>query len=177
MANRSDCERRLVVSVMQRFGRIWVDQVGADGLSDVFAEDLIYKRQAGPTLNGIAEVKQYLRNSSNHSTTDLVFVPLPELYRKLSSGHWIVKFRFSHRKRDDRFDPCEWTAIIGLKKNDGRIAYFDEIGAWKTPLKGRESTKEMAEKRGRKIARRRKKWCNGMTKEAFEETVHSYRWG
>ena len=175
MANRSDGERRLVVSVMQHFGRIWVDEVGADGLSDVFAEDLIYKRQAGPTLNGIAEVKQYLRNSSNHSTTDLFFVPLPELYRKLSSGHWIVKFRFSPRKRDARFAPCEWTAVIGLKKNDGRIAYFDEIGAWKTLLKGRESTREMAEKRGRKIARRRGKWCNGKTREAFEETSHY--WG
>ncbi len=175
MANRSDGERRLVVSVMQQFGRIWVDQVGADGLSDVFAEDLIYKRQAGPTLNSITEVKQYLRNSSNHSTTDLVFVPLPELYRKLSSGHWIVKFRFSPRKRDARFTPCEWTAVIGLKKNDGRIAYFDEIGAWKTLLKRRESTGEIAEKRGRKMARRRGKWCNGKTREAFEET--SQYWG
>ncbi len=176
MANRSDGERHLVESVMQQFGRIWVDQVGVEGLSDVFAEDSIYKRQAGLTLNGLVQVKEYLCNSFNSSTTGLVFVALPELYRKLSSGHWIVKFRFSPRKRGDRFEPCEWTAVIGLKKNDGRIAYFDEIGVFQAPLKRRESATEIAEKRGRKIARRRKKWCNGMTKEAFEETSHSCRW-
>ena len=185
MASRSD-ERRPVVAIMQQFGRIWIANRGADRLSKVFVEDVVFKRRPGPVLNGIAEVQEYWwRENSSHPTTDLVYVPLPESYRKLSGGLWNVKFRFSPRKRDDRFLPCEWSAVVGVKEGDGRIEYFDEmwptpsandafgIGAWRA-LGAQEPGKETADKRGRKIARRREKWCNGKTKQAFEDALH---WG
>ena len=96
----------------------------------------------------------------------------------------MVKFRFSPRKRDDRFLPCEWSAVVGVKEGDGRIEDFDEtrptpsvndafgIGAWRT-LEALEPGREAADKR-RKIARRREKWCNGKTRQAFEDALH---WG
>ncbi len=175
-----------VAWAMDAYGEIWMSK-NADRLSEIFSEDVVYAERPGYVLDGISELQRYWRGSVGVMKDD-EFVSLPELFRELGGGHWIVNFRCSFRKPSLDRVHFEWAALVELNR-EGRIKLFDDtwkkiprwkmlrppaaedaedIGAW--TCNGKASAAKSTRRRGRKRqVRKRDRWWSGRAREAFEE--------